>query len=312
MDLNLPYTALRAFEAAVRLRSFSAAAAELGVSQSAISQHVRALEEWTGETLIVRGPRRSQPTPHGQMLASAIAEGLGRISEVCLHLRDRRRDDPTITISCLPGFAFVWLFPRLIRFDIAHPEYPVSVMTDTRLANFAADGVDLAIRYGLGGYPGLHVERLMQERVFPVCAPSLLEAGPPLRGIADLARHTLLEDQIAEIGGSPPTWAFWAQETGQHLPKPQRSRRFGQSNLVTQAAIQGLGVALGREPLVIDALHAGALVRPLPQVAVSQFGYWLVCPPRHAASEKVARFRDWILAEVAAQPDIPPPLGAPG
>ena len=121
MLLNLPYSALRAFEAVVRHCGFSAAASELGVSQSAVSQHVKTLEEWLGQDLLVRGARQSRPTREGEQLAQAISEGLGRISDVCGQLRDRQRSDRTIMVSCLPGFAFNWLFPRLLRFDLAHP-----------------------------------------------------------------------------------------------------------------------------------------------------------------------------------------------
>ena len=134
MILNLPFSALRAFEAVVRQGGFSAAADELGVSQSAISQHVKALEEWLGQDLLVRGARGSSPTREGEELAQAIAAGLGRISDVCARLRDRTRADKTIVISCLPGFAFTWLFPRLLRFDLAHPDLSISVATDTGLS----------------------------------------------------------------------------------------------------------------------------------------------------------------------------------
>ncbi|MGI9367463.1 MAG: LysR substrate-binding domain-containing protein, partial [Ruegeria sp.] len=307
MIVNLPYSALRAFEAVVRHSGFSPAAAELGVSQSAVSQHVRALEEWLGLELLVRGARSSRPTREGELLALAISEGLGRISDVCTQLRDKTRTDRTIVISCLPGFAFNWLFPRLLNFDLAHPDLSISIATDTGQYPFSGADADIGIRYGLGDYPGYQVDLLMTEQLFPVCAPSLI---PSLRGVEDLAQHTMLVDENLHHGPASPTWDFWARQCGLTLPWPLRTRRFGQSNLVVQAAIEGLGVALGREPLVIDTLCDGRLVRPVPELTQSPLSYWLVRPHETKDSPKVGEFLNWIRAEVEAQPDIPPAAGA--
>lgn len=308
MILNLPYSALRAFEAVVRQGGFSAAADELGVSQSAVSQHVKALEEWLGQDLLVRGARGSSPTREGEELAQAIAAGLGRISEVCARLRDRTRADKTIVISCLPGFAFTWLFPRLLRFDLAHPDLSISIATDTGATPFSAVEADIGIRYGLGQHPEFQVDLLMNERIFPVCAPALMQGPHPLRRIADLSHHTLLQNETLTFGAKNPTWSYWAQATGVTLPADIRSRRFGQANLVTQAAIEGVGVALGREPLVIDALCDGRLVRPLPQIADSPLSYWLVRRRGGEDSPKIREFLTWIKSEADSQPDIPDPL----
>lgn len=303
MILNLPYSALRAFEAVVRHSGFSAAAAELGVSQSAISQHVKTLEEWLGQGLLVRGARKSQPTREGEQLALAISEGLGRISDVCSQLRDKHRSDRTIVISCLPGFAFNWLFPRLLRFDLAHPDLSISIATDTGEQPFSGANVDIGIRYAKSAFPGLTSDLLMGENLFPVCSPALLSR---LQSVDDLAHHTLLVDENLPHGGARPNWDFWAQDHDITLPTPQRTRRLGQSNMVVQAAIEGLGVAMGREPLVIDALSDGRLVRPFPQITRSMYSYWLVRHPSTRDSQKVAIFLDWIKSEVSLQPDIPP------
>jgi len=305
MMVNLPYTALRAFEAVVRLKGFGRAAEELSVTQSAVSQHVKSLETWTGQRLLVRGPRETQATPQGRLLAEAIADGLGRIEQVTSQLRRRNPRRQTLIVSCPPGFAVNWLFPRLLTFDQAHPDVPVSLATHYEDLDLAAGVVDAAIRYGTGGFSGLHAERLLGERIFPVCAPSLLRDGPPLATIADLGRHTLLVDELSDTAGNPPTWEYWAEEHGLVLPKATRSRRFGQSNLAIQAAKQGLGVALGREPLVIDALVAGELVRPFPQTAFSEFSYWLICQKRHMNAPPLRNFRDWLQSEARAQPELP-------
>ena len=305
MISNFPFSSLRAFDAAVRHRNFSAAGNELGVSQSAISQHVKSLEEWLGQNLLVRGARESHPTAEGQQLALAVSEGLGRISEVCTRLRDKTRNERTITISCLPGFAFTWLFPRLLRFDLTYPDLSISVATDTGQQPFTATGADVGIRYGLGDYPGLKVELLMQEKLFPVCSPSLLTKPKPLKAGSDLSGITLIQNENLNFGVNNPTWEFWAEQCGITLPTNLRKRRLGQSNMVVQAAIEGVGMALGREPLVIDALCNGRLVRPFEEITTSPLSYWLVRRPNTNSSGKVEEFLSWIRTEVAEQPDIP-------
>jgi LysR family glycine cleavage system transcriptional activator len=286
MLATLPYAALRAFESVVRLGGFSRAAEELGMSQSAVSQHVRLLEDWTGQRLLVRGARLSKPTEEGRRLAAAVAEGLGRIGDVCLDLRSRGRSGATLSVSCLPGFAINWLFPRLIRFDQAHPEISVSISTDPRPISFAAGESDLAIQYGMGRYPGLHVRRLLGESLTPVCAPSLIQSDPPLREPADLRWHTLLVDELKPVGGRLPNWDFWAAQSGVSLPRQARLRRFGQSNMVVQAAVEGLGVALGRDALVMDALADGRLIKPFSLPSVLD-------------RPAIRAFHDWILTEAA-------------
>jgi LysR family glycine cleavage system transcriptional activator len=304
MIVNLPYAAMRAFEAVVRLSGFSAAADELGVSQSAVSQHVKALEEWLGQELLIRGARRSRPTKEGEQLTQAISEGLGRISDVCTHLRDKSRSEKAIVISCLPGFAFNWLFPRLLHFDLAHPDLSVSIATDTGAAAFNGVFADIGIRYGIGDFSGAKTELLMHERLFPVCAPTLL---PRLSKIDDLWQQTLLMDENQHHGAASPTWDFWARACDLSVPTLRKSRQLGQSNMIVQAAIAGLGVALGREPLVIGALNAGQLVRPFPQITQSPLSYWLVQRQDVKETERVSIFRNWIHAQVAEQTEVPPP-----
>ena len=303
MKANLPFGALRTFESVARLRGFGRAAEELGVTQSAVSQQVKSLEEWLGCQLMTRGAGRVTPTEDGARLAQTVATGFGAVAGLCHELRATRSTGPAIGLSCLPGFAVNWLFPRLIHFDQRHPDIPVSIITTDALADFGEADTDIAIRYGLGGYAGLHVEKLMSERLFPVCAPGLL-ARVPLKQVADFARHTLLYDDVADTGGTPPTWDYWARELGITLPRPARTRRFGQSNMVVQAAISGFGVALGREPLVIDALSDGRLVRPFPDMVVSQFSYWIVCPVEALTSPRVTAIRGWLQDEAARQPAV--------
>jgi len=304
MASSLPFAPLRTFEAVARLGSFSAAAAELNVSQSAVSQQVKTLEDWLGQNLLVRGQRRSEPTLDGARLARAISDGFGQVAEVCEGIRETRRNQRTITISCLPGFAWLWLFPRLIHFDMAHPDLPISVTTEVS-SGFSSARADVGIRYGDGDNPGFVAEALMDEMIFPVCAPAL-RAGPlPLQTIADLSQHTLIRDEFSARTRSPPTWGYWARSNDLSLPKPARSRTFGQSNMVLQAAISGLGVAMGRTPLVNAALMEGRLLRPFAQTAVSAPKYWLVYEERALGIERIAVFLDWLRSEAASMPVLP-------
>ena len=308
MIINLPFSALRAFEAVARHGGFSSAASELGVSQSAISQQVKSLEEWLGQELIIRGARQSVLTREGKQLAQAIIEGLGHISDVCVQLRDRKRANKTIVISCLPGFAFNWLFPRLLRFDLAYPEISISIVTDIGNRPFSGVEAEIGIRYGLGNHPGLHREELLEESLFPVCAPNLLSRANKLESVSDLQNQTLLVDETLVFGTSAPTWDYWARACNLSLPSSILTRKFGQANLVVQAAIEGMGVALGREPLVIDALNDGRLVRPLEQTTQSPLSYWLVCRNALANKPNIKKFFNWIHTEANAPQTLPGPL----
>jgi LysR family glycine cleavage system transcriptional activator len=300
-----PISALRAFEAAARLKSFTMAAEELGLTQSAISHQVHSLEDQLGFELFHREPRRIVLTLKGDRLAAAVREGLGVVAQA---LRELTRADngPRLTVSTLPGFAVKWLFPRLIRFDERHPDIELAIATTGQIADFSAGEVDVAIRYGTGRYPGLHVEKILDEDMFPVCAPRLLKGPKAIRVAADLARAPLLHDDILSLDGRTPGWWTWldaAHVTGVDLSK---GRRFGQSNMSIQAAIEGLGVALGRTPLVGDDLAAGRLVRPFDIAVPSGYAHYFVCPARALNVPKIAAFREWLLEEAKAAARLRP------
>jgi LysR family glycine cleavage system transcriptional activator len=296
---QVPATAaLRAFEAAARLRSFTRAADELGLTQGAISHQIRALERLVGHALFDRERRQSTLTPRAEGLAVAIRDGLGRIAEA-IEAVQRARAAPTIVVSVLPGFAVKWLFPRLIRFDQLHPDVQVDIAAGAQQGEAWGD-TDVAIRYGLGVHAGLQVDRLLRERLFPVCSPLLLQGRRPLRTPADLAHHTLLHDQVLAVGGTPPSWQVWLDAAGVGGVDATRGRRYGQSNMVIQAAIDGFGVALGRTALVHDDLKAGRLVCPFGPRIPADYGYYFVCRPSALLATPVAAFRKWLLAEAAA------------
>jgi LysR family transcriptional regulator, glycine cleavage system transcriptional activator len=294
-----PISSLRAFEAASRLRSFTLAADELGLTQSAISHQIHGLEDQLGFALFHREPRRITLTPKGDTLAVAVREGLHAIADAIRALT-KTDTGPRLTVSTLPGFAVKWLFPRLIRFDEQHPTIELSIATTGQLADFSQGEADVAIRYGTGRYPGLHVEKILDETMFPVCAPRLTTGPKALRIPADLKKVPLLHDDILRLGGRTPSWQSWVEAAGIADIDLAKGRRFGQSNMSIQAAIEGLGVALGRLPLVADDLAAGRLVRPFDLAIPSGYDYYFVCPQRQLAAPKIAAFRAWLLAEAAA------------
>ncbi|MBM3599581.1 MAG: transcriptional regulator GcvA [Alphaproteobacteria bacterium] len=291
-----PIPAMRAFEAAARHMNFTRAAEELGLTQSAISHQIRSLEDQMGLQLFLRQPRQPKLTAEGQRLAEAVRDGLGRIAGVVQALREVK-DDRTLTVSLLPGFAVKWLFPRLIRFDERHPDIQINVATSALPVDFATGEADVAIRYGTGRYPGLFVERLLEDDMFPVCAPKLVRGPKALKQPADLAHHVLLHDDIQPLGGIQPGWRMWLDAAGVTGVDASRGRRFGQANMVLQAAADGLGVALGRTALVEDDLAAGRLVRPFGPSVPSGYAYYFVCPQRALQQAKVAAFRTWLREE---------------
>jgi len=294
---TLPFNALRTLEAVVRLRGFRRAADELNVTQSAVSQHVRLLEEWLGHRLLIRKNPHSLPTENGERLARAIREGFGEVERICDDLRRISTPrEPGVLVASPPGFAFLWLLPRLFHFDERQPDVPVSLSTDPKSLDPVVSDADVVIAYGTGGFSGMHAERLMPEAMAPVCAPELA-AG--LNSVDDLTSTVILLDQ-PESPDRPSNWDLWACETGAPMPPLPRTRQYGQANLVIQAAINGGGVAMGRRPLVQDAIASGTLVYPFLQKAQSPFSYWFVCHPEAMKSAPVQAFRDWILGEAGS------------
>jgi LysR family glycine cleavage system transcriptional activator len=283
-------TALRVFEAAARHLSFTRAAQELNVTQAAVSHQVKALEDWLGLKLFHRLNRSLLLTDAGQAYLPTVREGFERLIEGTdrLHRRDR---GGTLTVTAVASFVAKWLVPRLGRFQARYPEIDVRISTEVRMVDFTREEFDMGIRYGGGSWPGLRIDHLMAEDVFPVCSPDLLVGPHPLTEPADLRHHTLLHDEMRE------DWRMWLLAAGVQGVDPTRGPGFSQSSTVIQAAIQGLGVALGRSVLVADDLAAGRLVRPFEFSLPTRYGYYVVCAPTAADRPKVAAFRDWLLGE---------------
>jgi LysR family glycine cleavage system transcriptional activator len=271
--------------------SFTRAADELNVTQTAVSHQIRRLEEQLGLTLFVRGGRALHLTHEAREYLPAVRAAFAdlRLATDRLLRADR---DRVLTVSCLPSLAAKWLVPRLATFQDAHRDLEVRIATGTRLVDFRREQIDLAIRYGKGRWPGLTAHWLMAEDVFPVCSPVLLAGEKPLRRPEDLAFHTLLHVNLY-----PEEWLLWL--TGAGLPASLASGAgltFDLGLMALQAAIDGLGVALGRTPFVVADIAAGRLVAPFDIALPSEAGFYVVTPVQAAEAPKIIRFREWLIA----------------
>ncbi|VCU69398.1 Glycine cleavage system transcriptional activator [Pigmentiphaga humi] len=289
-----PLYPLRTFEAAARLRSFSRAARELHVTPGAVSRQVLALEEFLGARLFERANREVRLTPVGQRYLDDLGDVFERMAGATRRAM-RGSDDQPLHIWCPMTFAMRWLLPRLPAFHAAHPGQDAVFTTALKPVDFDTHDADVAIRMGEGDWPGVMSTFLVGIELLPVCSPRLLENGPPLAAPADLARHTLLQS-VAR----PDYWRRWLEAAGTRGIDPDRGLTFESVSLAYQAALEGIGVAMGQHALVADDLAAGRLVAPLePRVPIDN-AFYLVYPERRAQDARVAVFRDWIVAAAQA------------
>jgi len=290
--------ALKAFEAAARHQGFSAAAEELSVTPAAVGQLVRSLEAWLGVPLFVRassGSARLMPTEAARRALPDIREGFDRLGLGVARLKEAT-PNPALTVTLSPAFAAKWLLPRIERFQARHPGTDLLLDTNTRTVDFLAEHIDVGVRYGGGDWPGLVATKLMDEQVFPVCAPTL----KGLRRPSDLARRTLIHDLSLPARSGFPSWRSWFDGMSLGALPATRGLRINNSAAVLQAAIDGLGVALGRSVMVRDDLAAGRLVRPFgDRGSVPALAYYVVHRPEAGAMPQVAAFRDWLREEAA-------------
>ena len=291
---------LRAFEASARLMSFTRAAAELNVTQAAISHQIRRLEEQLGITLFNRQNRALTLTQKAKDYLPAVRSAFEDLRHATANLRQTDKTG-RLTVSTTASLATKWLVSRVAAFQDAHPDIEVRITTSIHLVDFQREEVDVAVRYGRGNWPGTRTHWLMAERLFPVCAPSLPTEVNPLRQPQDLARHTLLHTTAWR-----DDWNLWLTAAG--LPLSIAARRgltFDLGFLAVQAAVEGLGVALGRVHLVEADIAAGRLIAPFDTVLPQDTGYYVVTPKATADAPKIVLFRDWLIAS-AAEPGASP------
>lgn len=295
-----PLSALRAFEAVARQLSFTGAARELHVTTGAISQQVRVLEEQLGASLFQRSRRAVSLTAAGNAILPDVQAGFESLYRV-LDQGLSRHASAALSISVAPSFASKWLLPRLPEFSTRFPDIELRISATAALADFAADGVDLAIRFGEGKYGSLHAERLFRESLCPMCSPKLARGKRSLRVPSDLRHFRLIHD-LSVPGKNPGGgWARWLELAGAEGVNAGRGIRFTLAELALQAAVDGAGVVLGRVVLAERDLLQGLLVRPFGQELPISASYYLVMPRKSADRPQIQAFRGW-LHEVLARP----------
>jgi LysR family glycine cleavage system transcriptional activator len=302
MTARLPsLNGLRAFEAAARHLSFTRAASELNVTQTAISHQIKRLEDELGIRLFVRNNRSLALTPQARdylPLVRAAFDDLRLATERLV----RKDSGKVLTVSTIASLAAKWLLPRLATFQETHPDIDVRITTSTSLVDFKNGDVDAALRYGRGHWPGVRADWLMADELFPVCSPTLLQGSKPLRCPQDLAHHTLLHTS----GGYDDDWRLWLTAAG--LPaaiSKQSGLSFDLIFMTIQAAIDGFGIALGRTSYVQDDIAKGRLVVPFKFALPADAGFYLVSPEGRSDPPKLQAFRQWVKASVQSKPEAP-------
>lgn len=284
-----PLSTLRLFEAAGRHLSFKLAAEELCLTPSAVSHGIQSLEAWLGTPLFVRGHRSLALTEAGAAYLPGVQGAIETLAKATEAVPGRRPGG-RLAVSVAPSFGLRWLIPRLPRFSAKHPDIEVTVDTAQRQVAFPRDGVDLAIRMGRGDWPELEACCLVREALQPVCAPALAER---IRSPADLARVAQL--RVVTVADD---WESWFALAGLPAVTAERTLGFDNLHMALEAAIQGLGVVMGRLPLMAADLAAGRLRAVLGPPRPCPTGYWLVSgrgsPPRPEATA----FRTWIQREL--------------
>ncbi|GAB7126860.1 transcriptional regulator GcvA [Silvimonas sp. JCM 19000] len=288
MPLTLPpLNALRAFESAARLESFSAAADEMFVTHGAVSKQIRQLEDWLGARLFERAGGRVRLTDAGWRYLVQVQDGLDIISNATAELLqpDQQR---RLVINSTPTLAMHWLMPRLKDFRARHPDVELRLMTSDRDIGRVETPFDVAIRRGPADWPGYVAKPFLQETELPLCSPRLL-AQLPLARPADLAAHTLLYADTR-----PTAWQRWLTLAGMPDLKPAATQQFDHFYLTLQAAMEGLGVTLGPLPMMQAEIDAGRLVAPLPGPLATVRGYCWVVPRLLMDEPAIGAFCHWL------------------
>jgi len=289
-----PFAALVTFEAAARHLNFTRAAAELGVTQAAVSRQIRVLEGYVGVALFRRSTRISGLTPAGHRLQQAVAMGLDHIVTAVGEI-SRPQTSAQVTITTTIALASVWLMPRIAKFRASYPDIDLKVIAADPILNLAADGIDVALRYGYGDWAGVTAERLFDIELFPVCSAAYLASNPQMRAVSDLSNVTLLH--IDEPNSRDADWAVWFGAVGAKAPPQSGGLHFNNYPLLIQAALNGQGVALGWGHIVDDYLESGTLVRPFDITWRLEPAFYMALPEDVVSHEEVVLFCDWLRDE---------------
>lgn len=295
---KLPLNALRAFQAVAAHLSFTDAARSLDVTTAAVSSHIKALEEFLETPLFVRHSRSVRLTPQGARLLPGVQRGMGELTRAVDQLR-QDRSTGLLNISLLGSFLQKWLLPRLGAFYQQHPEIDLRFSASHELADFMQTDFHAAVRYGDGNWPQLRAEKMLDDWIFPVTSPVLLERLGNIETLGDLNKYPLLH-----TANEP--WKDWLRRIGGDTTRVEREPALADSVAALAAAEQGRGLALAHWSLIAGDLATGRLVRPTSHSVRQRYSYYFVAPPHNFELPKVLRFRDW-LHEVCSQ--FPPPEG---
>lgn len=306
-----PLPALRAFEAAARCLSFTNAALELNVTQSAISRQVRILEDHLQRKLFVRLTRKIELTEEGQAYYLAIRNAFEKIEEASA-IAGVRRSRSVLSIGVLPSLASLWLMPRLTSFWQANKDIDVRIISSVEPVDFNTRQIDMAIKVGalpgkryddhqprVGGemlkeWRGVRADLLFPDVLVPVCSRRLLDSGPPLKKLADLRRHRLIHTAIRRHA-----WQDWLSAQGSKIDPLKNAIDFGQYFMSLQAAREGIGIALVPSILIDSFDLNGELLRPFAATVASAGEYYLLTPQERYEERAIRRFRLWMLAQAA-------------
>jgi LysR family glycine cleavage system transcriptional activator len=311
-DRAAPLNALRAFEAAARHLSFKKAASELHVTPGAVSHQVKLLEDFLGVALFRRLTRALELTADARAILPKVREGLESLQAAVEKVRQREQTR-ALTVMTPPSFAARWLVPRLARFTLSNPHIELHVASRPGMIDAGENGVMvplgdgrddapvIMVRFGNGHYPGLQVDEVFSAVYVPVCSPKLMKGAHGIRKPEDLRRHTLLHDDTVVEEGARPTWADFLASAGVQGIDAARGPHFSDASLALEAAIEGMGVVLAMKPLVSAEIEAGRLAIPFNITAPTNYAYYLVTPENAVENAGVSAFRDWLLAEAAAE-----------
>jgi LysR family glycine cleavage system transcriptional activator len=270
------------------------AAEDLCVTSSAVSQQIAKLEEIVNVRLFLRSPRYLELTREGRIYLRAIRPAFNQIAEATQRLMDEGKPNK-ITISCTSGFAIQWLLPRLPAFEKMNPGVEVQISTTNRRVDLLSEGIDFAVRHGMGHYPGLESDCLLNDRLRPVCSPQLISLEKALSSPLDITRFTLLHDEHRM------DWALWFRAVGINNADTDKGPVFVDSNGVIEAVLAGKGIALLRGVLVREEIESGRLINPLRVAIESPIAYYLVYDESAVLQRMSRRFRDWIVSTAAAE-----------
>ncbi len=290
---------LHVFASAARHLSFTSAAQELNVTPGAVSQQIRQLEERLGVKLFNRAPRGVVLTAEGQRLSQVVARSYGEVDEVLSHLQAGRLGG-IFRLRSIPSFLEKWLMPRLGLLRDAYPDISFRFVAEDSSWSLRDGEFDLAVDLNEGIYPGLLTTPLVQEHIFPVCAPDMIRASQPLDEPHDLVHYPLLHDITAWRGSyAYAEWAYYLSQCGADDVDVRRGYTFNRYSLSLEAARAGMGVAIARQTLITNELTCGALVAPFTLTVPNRKHYVLVYPPGALADPRARAVHDWFVSQFA-------------